>query len=139
KIEFGPGPGQVFHQMLVGLYLGIKIAPEGGDHHVGAYLFQDLIDIVGLQIVTEELSVGTKGPIGEVGAVGVKIGAELPVYGISHNSTPTQYQYPLFLQMLPRWFIKWQFYHLGRNFVDPDLDKNGSVQGGIFRGHIAQA
>src|SRR5690606_17753122 len=80
-----------------------------------------------------------KGTIAEVGAVGVKIGAEIPVNGVPHKPTPAQYQYLLFPQMSLDWFVERQFDDSGRDLVDPDLDVDGMAHLGIFRGDITQA
>src|SRR5690606_28747029 len=96
EIEFGPVPGEVLHQMLMGLYLGVEIPPKGRNDHLWANPFQDPIDIVLFQVVAEKLFVVPEGTLAEIGAVGVKIGAEVPVNGVPHKSTPAQYQYLLF-------------------------------------------
>ncbi len=129
---------QIFHQMVMRLNLCREISPEGRNDYIRMYLFQYLKNIVLLQVISEKLLVVGKTSVGIISAVGVKIRAEFLVYGVSHKSTRSQYQYLLFLQTRLRGFIKWQFYDGGRNFVDAYLNVNGVVQFGIFGGHITQ-
>lgn len=50
-------------------------------------MFQNLKNIILLQVVSYKLFVVGKGTIGVIGAVSIKIGAEFFVYGIAHKST----------------------------------------------------
>ena len=113
--------------MMMGLDLCWKISPKGRNDDIWVDFFQYLENIVLLQIISEKLLVVGKTSVGIVGAVGVKIRTELFVYGVSHKSTPSQYQYLLFVQTLLWGFIKWQFYYGGRNFIDAYLNINGTV------------
>lgn len=124
--------------MVMCLNLCREISPEGRNDYIRMYFFQNPENIVLLQIISEKLLVIGKTPVGIISAVGVKIRAKFLVYGVSHKSTRSQYEYLLFLQTLLWGFIKWQFYDGGRNFVDAYLNVNGVVQVGIFGGHITQ-
>src|SRR5690554_3646781 len=125
--------------MLVGQYLGIKIPPQGRNDDIGTYFFKDLIDIVLFQIVPEELFVGRKGTVGEIGAISVKIGAEFPVYGISHKPTSSKYKNPFFLQMLSSCFVERKFNQCGGHLVDTYLDKDWGPHGGMFHRYISES
>src|SRR5690606_6790676 len=106
KVKYGLGPGEEFHHVLEGLYLGNEVSPQGRNDDMGTQGFQYLMDIVLLKIVPNELIVGYKGAVGEIGGIGVIIGTEFPVNGISHKPTSSQYQNPLFLQKLFSRFIE---------------------------------
>ena len=74
------------------LNLGHELSPYCRDNVFGFYPLENLKDIVFLQIILEKLLVIPIAFIGKIGAIGIKIGVKLPIYGISNKTTSTKNQ-----------------------------------------------